>query len=85
MPKLAATSLSLDSSGIDSRLKHFTPALRAAIISDLLLPTPEKTTFLAEPPAANTLANSPALTISKPAPSFANTFKMAKLLLAFMA
>ncbi len=85
IPRLAATSLSLDNSGIDSRLKHFTPALSAAVISALLLPTPEKTTFWAEPPAANTRANSPELTISNPAPNLANTFKMAKLLLAFMA
>ena len=47
--------------------------------------TPEKTIFFASPPAAKTRANSPALTISKPAPKRAKTFKMAKLLLAFMA
>ena len=85
MPKLPATSFSLVSSGIDSKLKHFTPACNAAIISALLFPTPEKTILSADPPAAKTRANSPALTISNPDPNFAKTFKIAKLLLAFMA
>ncbi|CAI8294767.1 MAG: Uncharacterised protein [Gammaproteobacteria bacterium] len=41
---------------------------RANLISSSVLPTPEKTVFAGSPPAAMTLCNSPAETISKPEP-----------------
>ena len=73
------------SSGIDSTLKHLTPARRAWVISFADLPTPEKTQSWGLPPAAMTRSNSPPLTKSKPAPSLAKRFKIARLLFAFIA
>ena len=43
-PSSEDTSFKRVNSGMDSRLKHLTPAFRAATISGLLFPTPEKTT-----------------------------------------
>ncbi len=73
------------SSGIDSTLKHLTPASSASRISAAVLPTPENTVFSALPPAASTRASSPPETMSKPAPSRANTFSTARLLFALTA
>ena len=61
------------------------PTSNARIISARDFATPEKTTFDASPPAANTRSNSPCETISKPDPNFAMTFKIPILELALTA
>ncbi|CSC76568.1 Uncharacterised protein [Vibrio cholerae] len=58
---------------------------RARFISASVLPTPENTTLLGSPPAANTRSNSPTETISKPEPKRAKVFNTPKLELAFTA
>ncbi len=85
LPSEPATALRRSSSGTDSTLKHLTPASSARRISSALLATPENTTCSALPPAASTRASSPPETMSKPAPSRANTFSTPRLLFAFTA
>ena len=72
-------------SATDSTLKQRMPTSNARIISARDFATPEKTTFDASPPAANTRSNSPCETISKPEPNFAITFNMPILELALTA
>ena len=61
------------------------PTSNARIISVRDFATPEKTTFDASPPTANTRSNSPCETISKPEPNFAMTFNIPILELALTA
>ncbi|MMZ68879.1 hypothetical protein D1872_316250 [compost metagenome] len=61
------------------------PTFNEVSISASVLPKPEKTTLDASPPAFKTRASSPPDTISKPAPSFANTLRTAKFELDFTA
>ncbi len=80
-----ATLFKRTSSLADSTLKQRMPTSNAACISSAVLPTPENTTFLGSPPAANTRANSPPETISKPAPNCAKTLSTARFGLALTA
>ena len=73
------------SSSALSTLKHLMPAASAATISASDLPTPEKITRSALPPAASTRASSPPETMSKPAPWRASTSRIASVELAFTA
>ena len=66
-----ANSLILTNSASDSTLKQPIDASKAALISSVVLPTPENTIFSAAPPAWITRASSPTETISKPAPHLA--------------
>ena len=61
------------------------PTVSARRISSVCLPTPEKTTRAGSPPAAKTRSNSPADTISKPAPKRAKTLSTPRLELALTA
>ena len=61
------------------------PTSNAFSMSASDLPKPEKTIFAGLPPAARTRASSPPVTISKPAPSFANTLRTAKFEFDFTA
>src|SRR5258708_4076962 len=75
----AATASRRSSSGSLSALKQRIPAASPARISASDLPTPEKITRAAAPPAASTRASSPPETMSKPAPARARASSTATL------
>ena len=68
------TDIMSSNSNGDSTLKDKIPALRALSISNLVLPTPEKTTLDESTPASNALSNSPSDTRSAPNPKSNSVF-----------
>jgi hypothetical protein len=84
-PASRASASRRSSSGSLSTLKQRMPAARALRISASDLPTPEKITRSAAPPAASTRASSPPDTMSKPAPSRRSTSSTARVEFALIA
>jgi hypothetical protein len=85
LPMLAGDSLSRSSSAADSTLKQKMPASSAWRISSRGLADAGEDHLAGSPPAARTRASSPPETMSKPAPSGRNRFRMARLELALTA
>ena len=84
-PWLEAARDSASSSASNSTLKQKIFSFSPSFISASVLPTPEKMMRFPGTPAAKARLNSPSLTMSMPAPSFASVVSTAWFELAFIA